>query len=160
MTVSVVNIRKVKLPRRFLAYEENVGPYKENPALFEKLFTKVMSWAGPKGLLNNPKLESIAIYHDDPDQVPEEKQRISVGFTVPEDTVTEGDIKMMEIPEGEFVVGSFELLPNEYGQAWMQMMEFMNDEQLIPAGIMYESYKNDPDQHPEGKHVVDICVGV
>ena len=30
----------------------------------------------------------------------------------------------------------------------------------IPTGMIYESYKNDLNEHREGEHLVDICVGV
>ena len=149
----------VELPKRTFAYVRNVGPYKGDTELFGRLFNKVINWMKPKGLLL-PTSECISIYHDDPDTVPVNEQRISVGFTVPENTVGEGDIKIMEIPKGKFIVGSFEILPQEYGDAWKELYSYIVENNLTPDKIMYESYKNDPHEHPEGKHLVDICVGL
>jgi AraC family transcriptional regulator len=131
-----------------------------DPELFERLFHEVGAWAGPKGLMQRPDMEAISVYHDDPEAIPVEKQRISVGFTVPLGTPAEGDIQMLEMPEGDYVVGAFEILPAEYGACWGEIMDYMEKERIRPTGLMYESYKNDPSQHPEGKHQVDICIAV
>jgi len=160
MTTLTSKIKVKTLPKRTLAYESNVGPYKGDSALFEKLFTKVSDWAEPKGLLASPNTEAISVYFDDPDLVPEEKQTIRVGFTVPEGTEPEGEIQLMELPESEYLVASFEILPAEYEEAWQEIMDFIQSEKLKPAQLMYESYKNDPRTHPEGKHIVDICIAV
>lgn len=158
MEVLTSEIKKRKLGARTLAYVRNVGPYMQNAELFSRLFGEVMSWATPKGLMQNPEMEAISVYHDDPYLVPENEQRISVGFTVPEGTEGEGKIQIMALPAGEHVVGSFEILPSEYGYAWKEVFEFIEAERLNPSEVMYESYRNDPHTHPEGKHLVDVCV--
>ena len=158
-TKSVTAFKTIEMPTRTLAYVHNVGPYKDNTELFGKLFNEVIAWLTPRQLLL-PSAECITMYHDDPETVPLEQQRISAGFTVPEGTQGEGNIQIMEIPAGKYLIGSFEILSSEYEFAWGEVMQQMNESNLIPTGTMYESYKNDPRQHPEGKHVVDICVAV
>lgn len=129
--------------------------------LFERLFSQVFEWLQEKDLLQ-PDVESISVYHDDPDKVPAEEQRISVGFTVPVGSKEEGPIKMMDLPAGKYLVGSFEINQDGYREAWEDLFEFMDDHHLKAAstGLMYESYKNDPYEHPEGKQIVDICVAL
>jgi AraC family transcriptional regulator len=84
-----------------------------------------------------------------------------VGFTVPENTAEDGEIRIMELPAGEYAVGTFELSPDEYGMAWEELYGFIQSKRLIPAaGPVYESYKNEPHEHPDGKQVVDICVAL
>lgn len=147
-------------PKRKLAYVSHTGPYKGDTALFGRLFTKVLSWAEPKGVMNDPTMETITVYHDS-NAVPEEKQRISVGYTVPADTTVDGEIKAMDLPEHSFLVGSFEILPHEYGEAWGYMFDYVREKELKPSyNLMYESYQNDPSSHPEGKHIVDICIAL
>ncbi|MFD2564370.1 AraC family transcriptional regulator [Aquimarina rubra] len=158
MSITISNISVEKLPKKKLAYIEHMGPYQGDTELFGKLFTYVMEWAQPKGLMNDPKVEAITIYPDDPKTIPESQQRIRVGFTVPEDTTAENDIQVLEIPEGSYAVGSFEILPNEYGSAWNEVFEYIKNKNLVPTDMMYESYKNEPGTHPEGKHIVDINV--
>ncbi len=160
MATIILNIKTEKLPERKLAYIANTGPYKGNTELFGKLFTKVAEWGKPKGLFNNPNTEAITVYHDDPEFVPEDQLTISVGFTVQEETDPDKEIQIMELPEGLYVVGSFEIFPTEYETAWNQTFEYIKSEKLKPSGMMYESYKNEPNTHPEGKHIVDICIAI
>ena len=127
--------------------------------LFERLFNKVVAWLTAKRLFQTTA-ECISIYHDDPESVPIEEQRISVGFTVVEGAEGDGDIQIMDIPAGKYFIGSFEILPSEYGQAWLEVMSELNKNRLTISGVMYESYKNDPNIHPEGRHIVDICTAV
>ncbi|NER17413.1 AraC family transcriptional regulator [Spongiivirga citrea] len=160
MAVITSNIVKTTLPKHTVAYISHTGPYKGDTELFGNLFNKVMEWAAPKGILQNPHTQSVSIYQDEKN-IPEDQQTIKVGFTVPEDTETEGPIKKMELPGGEYVVGSFELDPSEYGDAWKEMYEFIHKNNMKPTSeVMYESYKNDPSTHPEGKHLVDICIAL
>lgn len=157
---ATLEITTARLPKRTLAYVRHVGPYAGDSALFARLFNRVHGWIQAKGLMR-PELEAITIYHDDPDSVPEDKQRISVGFTVPNGTKGEGEIETLAIPESDYVIGSFEIDPSRYREAWMSTFAYMGEHGLTPTGgPMYESYKNDPSTHPEGKHIVDICVAV
>ena len=156
-TQIAATFKTVQLPKRTFAYVRNVGPYKGDTELFARLFKEVTDFLMPKNLMT-PSSECLTIYHDDPETVPQEDQRISVGFTVPEGTLGSGNVEIMEIPAGKFLIGAFEIFASEYGQAWGETMSYMGQNNLVPAGPMYESYKNDPKTHPEGKHVVDICV--
>jgi AraC family transcriptional regulator len=157
MVTAISNIRITDLPKRTLAYVRNVGPYMGDTELFGRLFNQVNEWAASKGHMTE-KTEAISVYHDDPYTVPMDKQRISVGFTVPEGTEATDNIRIMEIPAGKYVVGSYELLPHEYGDAWMEVYNFIKTEGLESTHLNFECYKNDPETHPEGRHVVDICI--
>lgn len=161
MTASVtIDVTSTRLPKRTLAYVRHVGPYTGDSELFGRLFGVVSSSLGARDLLNKGA-EAITVYHDDPESVPVEKQRISVGFTVPDGTVGNDGIEILELPESDYVVGSFELLPHQYAEAWIKLFAYMGENGLAPSGgLMYESYKNNPKAHPEGKHVVDICIAV
>jgi AraC family transcriptional regulator len=158
-TKITAKFKTIELPKRTFAYVRNVGPYMGDTELFERLFNEVIACLAPKNLLS-PSSECLSMYHDDPESVPAEQQRISVGFIVPEGTQGEGNVEIMEIAESKFFVGAFEIFPNEYGQAWGEVTKHLNKNNLTETGVMYESYKNDPNQHPEGKHVVDICLAV
>lgn len=156
----VSNIRIVKKPERTLAFVSNTGPYMGDQALFERLFSRVLRWTRRRGLMRSD-LEAISIYHDDPEQVAPEDQRISVGVTVPKGTTPDGDVGIMMIPAGDFAVGSFEIDPDEYCNCWKEVMDWVRDNgKMVIPGPMYESYRNDPGMHPLGKHIVDICVPV
>ncbi len=154
----VLKIRRERKPERVFAYITHVGPYMGDQQLFAKLFTKVLKWAEENDQVH-PNLEAITIYHDDPEAVPAEQQRVDVGVTIPSAILPSGDLHVMRLPERDFIVGAFEIHATEYGLAWNQVMNWIADRNLeIGLFPMYESYLNDPQTHPEGKHIVDICV--
>lgn len=63
---------------------------------------------------------------------------------------------------GKFAVARFELDSKEFESAWDVLMGvWMPDSGYQPDDrLCYEINHNNPKQHPEGKHVVDICVPV
>ena len=159
MTTAVSKFTIARLPKRWLAYIRNTGPYMGDTELFGRLFTTVTNWAAPRGLMTDTT-EAITVYHDDPYTTPVDRQRISVGYTVPEGTITTEGIELMEIPEGQYIIGNFEIYPTQYREAWREMEEFIRTERLRTTNLTFETYRNDPDTHPEGKHIVDLCMGI
>jgi AraC family transcriptional regulator len=112
------NVEVKELPEMNVAYVRHIGPYKGNPELFEKLFTKLMTWAGPRGLINFPESKVLAVYHDDPSVTDESKLRLSACLSVPKDTEVNGEIGKMTIIGGKYAVAKFELANDEYPEAW------------------------------------------
>ncbi len=154
------NIEVREMPELTVAYVRHVGPYKGDAKLFEGLFTKLMTWAGPKGLLRFPETQVLAVYHDDPEATDEEKLRISACITVDPGTPVEGEIGRMTVPGGKFAVARFELLPEEYEDSWNRVMSgWLPESGYQPDdSLCYELYLNDPKEHPEGRQVVDIFI--
>ncbi len=150
------------LPAKTLAYLRHVGPYAGNEELFERLWGEFCQWAGPRGVLVRPGAEAICVYHDNTDVTEEAKLRISLGFTVAPGTPTSPPINLLEIPEGQYVVARFEIDPKQYGAAWAYVMgTWMPESGYQPDDRpCYECFLNDPKTHPEGKHVVELRVGV
>jgi AraC family transcriptional regulator len=81
---------------------------------------------------------------------------------VPPSTRADGEVGRNRLPGGKYAVARFEITPDLYGAVWDAVMGgwlpesgYQPDERPC-----YEIYRNDPKQHPEGKHVVDICVPV
>lgn len=155
-----LNVRP--LASRTLAYVRHVGPYASDCALFERLFGEVLAWAGPRGLLAGQP-EFIATFHDNPEITAADKLRLSVGVTVPPTTPAHGRINLLELAAGNYVCARFELDPPQYPAAWRYVCaEWLPQSGWQPAdfGLCHESYLNDPNAHPEGKHVVEIRVPV
>ncbi|MCK4540722.1 MAG: AraC family transcriptional regulator [Spirochaetales bacterium] len=155
-----VDVKEV--PEMNVAYVRHIGPYAGDSKLFEGLFGKLMKWAGPRNLINFPKTKMLTIYHDSPEITEEEKLRISVCLVVPEGTETGGDIGSMKIPGGKFAIGHFEIDQDQYGAAWNSLYGIWLPESGYQAadGPCYELYLNEPKEHPEGKHLVDIYTSV
>lgn len=149
-------------PAFTIAYLRHIGPYKGDETLFGRLFGKLMQWAAPRGIMAQPDLKCITIYHDNPDITEDDKQRISVCVSVPADTVTDGEIGKMTIPAGKYAIAHFEISPDRYGDAWNAVYGgWMPESGYQPDDRpCFELYLNDPKQHPEGKHVVDIYAPV
>lgn len=157
-----IQVEVKDMPDLHVAYVRHTGPYQGNSELFGDLFGRLMTWAAPRGLLRFPETMVLAVYHDDPGITDEDKLRVSACITVPEDTLVEGEVGKMTVPGGKFAVARFELGPDEYGEAW----DFVFGKWLPESGyqpddrLCYELYHGGPDEHPEGKHVVDICIPV
>lgn len=140
----------------------HVGPFQGNSALFEDLFGQLFSWASNKGLLRSGPPECLTIYYDDPEQTPPEQQRISVCLVAPDNTEVSAGVQKMSLPGGLYAVSRCEVLPSEFESAWNGVMrEWLpaSDYEFDPRPC-FESYLNDPKSHPEGRHVIDICVPV
>lgn len=161
MSKLTLDVRVEDLPETPLAYIRHVGPYAGNQDLFEQLFTKLFNWAGPRGLLG-PESQILSIYHDNPQITDEEKLRISVGIHVPAETEGSGEISRMTLPAGSCAIARFEIDGDQYEQAWESVYgEWLPESGYEPDDrTPFERYLNDPREHPEGKHIVEICVPV
>ncbi|MFZ5643105.1 MAG: AraC family transcriptional regulator [Bacillota bacterium] len=157
-----VQIEVKEIPDFHVAYVRHIGPYKGDSALFENLFGKLMRWAGPRGLLSSPDTRVLAIYHDNPEITEENNLRVSVCVTIPEGTPVEGEIGKMLVPGGKYAFARFELAADQYQEAW----DLVFSQWLPESGYQpddrpcFEMCHNDPKDHPENKHIVDICVPV
>jgi AraC family transcriptional regulator len=150
------------LPALHVAYLRHVGPYAGDAALFKRLFERLFTWAGPRGLIRFPETRLLSVYHDNPDVTDEEKLRMDVCMTVPDGTPVDGEIGKRTIPGGTYAVAHFEVRPDQYGDAWNAVFGgWLPESGYQPAdGPCFELYLNNPEQHPEGKHEFDICVPV
>jgi AraC family transcriptional regulator len=157
-----LDVRVEELDEMTVAYVRHVGPYKGDEALFKDLFARLWKWAGPRDLLQFPKTKAIIVYHDHPEITEEEKLRTSVCITVPGDTAVSGEVGKMAIPGGRYAMARFELAGDEYQEAWDTVYGgWLPESGYQPADWpAFELYHSGPDQHPEGKFVLDICVPV
>lgn len=148
-----------EFPKMTVAYIRHIGPYKGDDKLFERIWNKLFSWAGPRGLIGGPDFKSLVIYHDDPNVTIEDKLRMSVCITVPTDTKVDGEVGKMEIEAAIYVVARFELTAQDFQHAW----NWVYGEWFPTSGYQpddkpcFEMY---PEEPKDGKFVVDICVPV
>ena len=147
-----------ELPKMTLAYVRHIGPYKGNENLFEGLWGKLFSWAGPRNLIG-ADTKSLAIYHDDPNITEEDKLRVSVCINVPDSTKVEGEIGKMDLEAAKYAMARFEIGPDEFEAAW----NWVYSDWLPQSGYQpddkpcFEMY---PEEPKDGKFVVDICIPV
>jgi AraC family transcriptional regulator len=156
------NVEVKDMPEIHVAYVRHIGPYKGDQELFARLFNKLMAWAGPRGLLRFPETKVLTIYYDNPEITDESKLRTDACITVPEDTQVEGEIGKTTIPAGKYAIAHFELAADQYQDAWDAVYGgWLPESGYQPEdGPCYELYLKLPKEHPEGKHIVDICIPV
>lgn len=150
------------LPERHVAFVSYTGNYVANPKVFEDLFNKLCSWAGPKGLLK-PDVLMLSAYQDDPETTPPEELTVDVCMTVPGDVEVTGEVQKKTLPGGQYAIASVELDgPQEYGPAWKAIVNWTKESnfQMDISRPGYEIYKNNPKEHPQGHHILDICLAV
>ena len=154
-TDMVFRVDVCELPELNVAYIRHVGRYQE----IGKAFQRLMRWAGPRRVFKNPDTQVLAVYYDNPDVTPVDQLRADACVTVPEGTKTKRDIGTMRIPGGSFAVAYAEIEVSQYGEAWDRLMtDWLPESGYRPDGrLCYENYLNEPDKHPEGKHIVEIC---
>lgn len=142
-----------------VAYIRHTGPYKGDEALFNRLFGRLFSWAGPRGLVEQRNTNPLVIYHDDPCVTEEEKLRMSVCLPVPADTAVDGEIGKMELSGGRFLVARFVIAPQKMPEAWQWIYgSWFPSSGYQPADALpFEVYPAPPEN---GKLTVEICVPV
>ncbi len=155
-----LDIRVENLAERPLAYLRHIGPYQGDGELFATLFGRLAQWAGPRGLLGGAP-EFVSVYHDNPEVTDPANYRVTIGLIVPEGTPVEDEVGSMALPAGPHAVAHCELDVDQYKEAWEAFGAWFPESGYQPAdGLAFERYLNDPKQHPEGKHVVELCMPV
>lgn len=149
-------------PALRVAYVEQVGNFQDNAGIYDVLLQKLLDWALPADLWNFPDETLIAcIYPDDPSATPPEEQRLWFGITIPDDAEPPEGIRVLELPAGPHAVGRFSIPSDQFGSAWSYLYgEWIPQNGCIPSGLAYELQKNDSSEHPEQKHLVDICIPI
>lgn len=148
-----------QLPAVTLAYLRHTGPFQGDGALFERLFNKIFTWAGARGLLKGPDIISYAIYHDDISVTDAQKVRLSICVPVSPDTKVDGEIGKMELNGGKHAIASFTLTPPEFPEAWRWFFGtwFPTSGYQPDDSYCFEMYYGTP---KNGEVTVDICVPV
>lgn len=152
---SKIEIRK--MPEMKVVYVRHQGEFHQ----IVKAYDKLMKWAAPRGLLNFPETKSLTVYHDNPALTAIEKIRQDACITVVGNVKEEGEVGKFTVPGGNYAVGRFEIDNKEFEKAWNTVYKWFTESAYQPGhGITYELNLNDPMQHPERKHIVDICIPI
>lgn len=146
-----------EMPAMNLVYCRHMGDF----ARIGEAYGRLMQWAGPRGLLNNPNFKTVTVYHDDPNVTKIENVRQSACITVDGTVKTEGEFGNLTIPAGKFVVGSFEINDTEFTESWNSVCVWLSESGYQPDDRnAYELYYNNHEEHPEKKFILDICIPV
>lgn len=156
LIIMEANVIVKEMPEMQTIYCRHTGSYDGIQKAYEKLF----KFAGPRGLIK-PDSHTVSVYHDDPSVTEISKVRQSACLVVESDVKVEGEIGKMTIPGGKYAVGHFEILVTQFEEAWNTMCVWFTESGYEPGeGNPYEYYYCDPENHPEHKFVLDICIPV
>ncbi|MGB5584467.1 MAG: GyrI-like domain-containing protein [Gammaproteobacteria bacterium] len=151
-----------ELPERLVACVSYTGNYIGNTALFERLFTRLGSWANEKGLFTAETV-FLSSYENDPRTTPPDDLRLDVCMSIPAGTEVDHDIQRKMLPGGAYAVMRTELTgAEEYEAAWNDIASWA-EQQGHPADLSrpcYEIYLNNPEEHPQKHQILDICLSV
>ena len=145
-----------------IAYVRHIGFYAGDSKLFQSLYKKLMKWAEPTGVVNYPETKDIVIYHDSMGITENDKLRITVGITIPENTKVAGEIGSLRISKGRYISCRFEVQNNEYGKAWTQVFRnILPQRGLQPDdGYCFELYPPNCYNKERDSTSVDICIPI
>jgi AraC family transcriptional regulator len=160
-TLGQATVTVEEVPPLRVAYVRHTGPYQGLADVFSDLFTRLMQWAQPRGLVG-PHSQILAVYHDNPSITEDDRQRVSACITVPPGTETSGDVGQMVVEGGRFAVGHFRLGNLDYGEAWYSLAGgWLPSSGYEPDDRHpYERYPFDAADADPDKRRVDICLPV
>lgn len=127
----------------------------------EHIFDKLIRWGTSNGLMANPNTKLARVFHDSFKVTAPDKVRMSISLLTKEPFTAKGEITKTEIAKGKYIVGRFEILPNEFETSWSSLFIWMNDKGYEKADKNpFEIYHNDYREHPERKFIVDFYIPI
>lgn len=144
-----------EMPAMQVAYVTHIGPFDQ----IGKAYGKLMSWAGPKGLVGG---KTITCYHDNPEVTDISQIRQSACIEIKKEAQASGMVNITTIESGQYAVGRFEVSFQEFEKAWQTMMVWVSEHGYQPneKRACYEIYHNNFKNHPQQKSIIEICVPV
>jgi DNA gyrase inhibitor len=122
-----------------------VGPWEDT---VKQGFEQLMMWVDGQSI---PVKEWIAVYFDNPDEVPPEKLRCNTVVTVADDFSlppnSEGVI-LTHIDGGEYAVASARVVEHDFSTPWLQFFDALLKDKAyhIDGKPCFEHYLNDGNQ--------------
>jgi AraC family transcriptional regulator len=161
----LLNVAVKTMPDIHVAYIRHHGQYDpHDKKLFQGLFSKLMGWAVPRNLFNPPSTKAMTIYSSGhPDTTSAEHLNVDVCISVDKDTVVEGEVGKRIITGGQYAVVSLsEATLDECGQVWDKIFNHWLPESGYQPGDggYYCNHLNDPEQHPQKLHDVEMYLPV
>jgi AraC family transcriptional regulator len=146
------------MPELRVATVRHVGPYNQIPQAFERLG----AIAGRAGLVHQPGMLMVAIYHDDPDSTPQNELRSDAAISVPDGVPLPEGLAEQRIPAGRYAVAVHVGPYEQLGDAWARFMgEWLPASgQRVGTGSSYEIYRNDPRTTPKDQLVTEMHISL
>ncbi len=154
MKVSIQNFDDIHV-----AYVANHEGYFDDK--IEVAWEKLCAWAGPKGLLCSGS-KYLGISFDDPKVTPKDKCRYYACIEVPKDVEVSGEFGLFDIRGGRYAVHRVEVTSDEIEKFYDELTgAWIPANGYEPADApSIEIYHKTPENHPEGKFDMSLCVPV
>ncbi|MBV8044602.1 DNA gyrase inhibitor SbmC [Pluralibacter sp.] len=144
--------------QRVVAGFHMVGPWEQT---VKQGFEQLMMWVDGQ---NIPAKEWLAVYYDNPDEVPAEKLRcdtvvtVEPGFQIPPNS--EGVI-LTEVLGGEYAVATARVINHDFSTPWYQFFGSVLEDSVweLAAKPCFERYLNDGNQDGYWDIEMHIAVG-
>lgn len=166
-TISMQDKRNIKVEVRHMpditvAYIRHIGEFIGETEKWAGLFQRLVTWASARDLIKCPETQFFTVFRDDLNITDFSKFKADVCLSLTEPVKPEGEIGISVIPEGKYATACFEIDGDEYEQAWdMIYREWLPESCYQPdERCCFERYLNDPNQHPENKHIIEIFIPV
>jgi len=155
--IDLINLEELKL-----VYVRHTGTYETLAKEYARLLQRLFMQAEKQYLLEEGQNKVLAIYHDNPEFSDKNQFRTSLCLTIPnhlKPSEREG-LEIMNLVGGLYAVGHFEIMPDQYSDAWNYIyQEWITGSGYIPRdSYPFEMYMNAPG--PGDKHIVDIYVPI
>ncbi len=152
---SAMDVRLETFSPQHIAFVRHVGPYEQ----VGQTWSKLMSWAGPRGLLG-PQTRPFGLSYDDPAVTPPDKVRYDACINVGPAARAEGEVGVRDLPGGEYAVavhrGSYDRLNETYAMLYGQWLPASGRRPADPPSI--ERYLNDPRMTPPEQLLTEVCI--
>ena len=150
------NIEIKEMPELKLAYISHIGHDNLNIT-----YEKLLAWAAEKGLLRDGNIQPLTIYHDSFKITALEKIRMSACLILKDPIKVDGAVGLTTINRGKYVVGHYEIKPEDFGQVWGELFVWLSKNGYKKSDRdVFEIYHNDFTQHPENLSKVDFYIPI
>ncbi|MBL3658450.1 AraC family transcriptional regulator [Fulvivirga sediminis] len=155
--INAADIRLLDREKELLAYVSHIGDCNN----IGDSFSKLLSWADKRNVLDFPSTKLMLIYHDSLKITPEENARFSAAITLNEEIEQEGEVLKMDFEGGKCVAAKVELVVDELEKVWTSMFMWLNaNEYQVAERPCFEIYHSNWQEHPERKCLLELCVFV
>jgi len=154
-----------EMPEINIAYIRHRGGYDpHDKKLFQQLFSKLLNWAIPRNLFQPPQTKAMTVYSGGhPETTEPENLTVDVCISIEKHTKVEGEVGKRIIQAGQYaVICLTDATLDECDQAWHEMFDhWLPQSGFQPGdGGYYCNHLNDPEQHPQKLHNVEMYLPV
>ncbi len=145
-----------EMPKMNLAYVTQIGVNG-----IEDAFQRIIKWATPKELLSKKNTHVCRVFHDSFKVTDADKVRMSIGIITDQEITVDGEVGLTTIEKGKNIVGRFVIEPIEFEKSWDSLFIWMNENGYKKSDrYPFEMYRNNMNEHPEKKCIVDLCIPI